>query len=209
MMAVAATAEPAIDYADWPERIDVDGVVISVATFAAAIVCIPVLRFLVGRREPQPWAFLGVRHCSRREILLACGALAAFVAVADTFTVLIGRPLVPPFMLEAWTTARWPALLCLAVVVAAPLVEELLFRGFLFAGLRACGVPVIVIALALSALFAAVHAQYDLYDRTYVFLMGLLFVGARVRFDSVLPSLAMHSLANGIATVETIVLTGG
>ena len=207
--AAQALVNPAFNYYRWLERLDVDGLVVSVATFASAIACIPLLRFLVGRREPAPWTFLGVRPVSRRDILLSCGAIAIFVAIADTLTFLLGRPVVPPFMAEAWVTATSPALLCLAVIVAAPLVEELMFRGFLFAGLRACGAPVAVAALVISLLFAAIHAQYDLYDRTYVFLMSLMFVGARLRFDSVLAPIAMHASANAIATVETIVFTAG
>ena len=53
-------------------------------------------------------------------------------------------------------------------------------------------------ALAVSLLFGAIHTQYDAYDMASVFLMGLLFMAARVRFDSIVPCIAMHSLANAI-----------
>jgi membrane protease YdiL (CAAX protease family) len=114
---------------------------------------------------------------------------------------LIKRP-PTPFVLAVYDTARFPALLAVVLVIVVPLMEELLFRGFLFAALRASGAPVWAAALVVSALFVAIHTQYDTYDTAGVFLMGLLFIAARVRFDSIVPSIVMHSFTNAVVFLE-------
>ena len=51
-----------------------------------------------------------------------------------------GRAIVPPFVIDAYRSARdsgtiW--LLVIALVIAAPLTEEIVFRGFMYRGLAA------------------------------------------------------------------------
>lgn len=198
---VATTAE--FDARKWEARAEFDGAVLSAATVASAVVCVPLVRWLAGRRESTPWTFLGFRPVGWRDVLFACGAIGMFVAITDPVSVWLGRPLVPPFMLEAYSTARLPALLFVAVAIAAPVTEELVFRGFLFGALRARGTPVGVTIAVTSLLFAVIHTQYDAWDMGLVLLMGLLFAGARAQFDSVIPSLAMHGFVNTVAFIET------
>ena len=201
-----ALTTPGFDAEAWGASITTNGFVLSVATFAAAGVCIPLIRLLAGRREPAPWRFLGFRRVARRDVALACAATAVFIAVTDPLNVWLGRPLVPPFMQQAYATARIPALLFLAVAIAAPLTEELGFRGFIFGALRARGVSPGVAVGVTSMLFAVIHTQYDVWDMGAVLLMGGLFGAARVRFDSVVPSMAMHAFANTVAFIETVII---
>jgi len=194
---------PEFDAEKWGASAGFNGVVLSAATLASAVVCIPLVRWLAGRRESAPWTFLGFRPVGCRAILIACGAIGTFIAITDPLNVWLGRPLVPPFMLEAYATARVPALLFLAVAIAAPVTEELAFRGLLFGALRARGISIGVTVAVTSVLFAVIHTQYDAWDMSLVFLMGLLFAGARAQFNSVIPSMAMHGFANAVAFMET------
>jgi membrane protease YdiL (CAAX protease family) len=187
-----------MDLQEWARGLSTNGFVLSLATCASAIVTVPAVRLLTGTVEERPWSFLGLRRVSGRAILVSCAATAAFIVIWEVVSALLQRP-PTPFMIAIYDTARFPALLAVVLVVVAPLTEELLFRGFLFAGLRASGTPVGIAALVVSLLFGAIHTQYDVYDTASVFLMGLLFMAARVRFDSIVPSIAMHSLANAIS----------
>jgi len=164
------------------------------------------MRWLVARREADPWSYLGLVRCSPKAILLSCAVMGVFIAASDTLSWTLGRPLVPPLMTTAYATARSPVLLLLALVVAAPLFEELFFRGFLTSGLRSVGTPAIVNAVATSAAFAAIHFQYDLLGIATIFLMGLLLAAFRFRFGSIIPAVAVHALANLVAFVETALL---
>ena len=130
-------------------------------TFAAAVLCVPLMRVLVGLHERAPWQFLGLRRVAARDVATACAAAAIFIAIADPINIWVfERPLVPPFMRAAYASSRSPVILFLAIVVVAPLFEELLFRGFLFGVLRARGVPAAWTVAIVTLLFTIIHTQY-------------------------------------------------
>jgi membrane protease YdiL (CAAX protease family) len=201
---LAAILEPRFNATEWAARAEHDGLVVSAATFSAAMLCIPLVRFLVGRHESAPWSFLGVRPVRTRELAVACGVMLVFIAISDTINVwLLDRPLVPPFLRETYTSSRTPVLLLAALVLAAPVSEELIMRGFLFSALRAKGIRTGYVVGITTVFFALLHTQYDLHDMAVVGLIGLLLGGARARYDSILPSIAMHALSNAVAFAET------
>jgi hypothetical protein len=197
-----ALARPGPNVDAWLEGARADGLVLSVATIASALICVPLILRLVGRREASPRAFLGLRPCPRRTLLLAALGMALFVAASDGLTVALGRSVVPPFMTTAYATARSPVLLLVALVVAAPLVEELFFRGFLVSTLTSVGAVRAMAVVPPSMIWAAVHVHYDLYGMTTVFVLGLLLAGARVASGSLWPPLLMHALGNAVALAE-------
>jgi membrane protease YdiL (CAAX protease family) len=119
----------------------------------------------------------------------------------DQLTRFLHRPLVPDFMVNVYRTAHGLPALYLAVVVAAPAFEELLFRGFLLPGLTPA-LGGIGAALVSSALFGLLHLQYDLFDMTAVVLLGLLFAIVRLRTGSVFLTFTLHAITNLIATLE-------
>lgn len=51
-------------------------------------------------------------------------------------TVMLNKDVIPPFMEEVYNTTEAMWLLWLAIVVAAPIFEEVFFRGFLLSGLN-------------------------------------------------------------------------
>jgi membrane protease YdiL (CAAX protease family) len=83
-----------------------------------------------------------------------------------------------------------------AVVILAPLIEEIFFRGYLFKLFqdKLGNNP----AIALTAiLFAAVH--FNIYTFLPILIMGGLMGWARKRSGSIVPSLIFHALNNFIA----------
>ena len=93
-------------------------------------------------------------------------------------------------------------LLWLTLVVAAPVLEEFMFRGFLFAGLVRSPLGVAGTALATSLIWAMLHVQYDATIITMIFVVGLLLTAARQVTGSIIPCLAMHAAMNAAAIVE-------
>ena len=202
---VKAVLVPGFDIAEWASRADSDGLVVAAASFASAILCVPLVLFLVYRHEPAPWAFLGLRPVRAADLAIVCGVMIAFIVASDAINVwLLHRPLVPPFLRDSYISATTPLFLLAALVLAAPLVEELLVRGFLFGTLRAKGIRVGWVVAVTTLVFAVVHTQYDLHDVVVVGLIGLLLGLARARYESIVPSMAMHALSNAIAFVETM-----
>jgi uncharacterized protein len=133
-------------------------------------------------------------------------AAIAFAAACDALTWLFGRPIVPAFMEMAYRTADGKVALWIAFVIAAPVFEEIFFRGFAITGLASSRMGAVGAVVVTALLWAAMHVQYDFYDVATLFLIGLLLGAARVKTGSVLVPLAMHMTENLIATAEAALL---
>ncbi|MGA1821341.1 MAG: lysostaphin resistance A-like protein [Thermoplasmatota archaeon] len=88
--------------------------------------------------------------------------------------------------------------LFIGLVLIAPLVEEIFFRGTLYAVIdRNLGVyPAILIT---SVVFSIMH--FDPVQALPLFLLGILMGWLRSRSDSIIPSLVVHSANNLLALV--------
>ena len=87
------------------------------------------------------------------------------------------------------------------MVIAAPLFEEVVFRGFLFSMLRTRA-GVVASAIATAALWSIVHVQYDALELSYIFALGLLLAWARARTDSLAAPIALHAAVNLLALTQ-------
>jgi len=99
---------------------------------------------------------------------------------------------------KAWPTddMRIVVLRVLAIGIAGPVAEELVFRGALFAWVRRWGAGVPVAAGVTSIAWTALHFDHDVPLLAMVFVDGLLFAAARVRTGSIFVPMAMHVLGN-------------
>lgn len=110
-----------------------------------------------------------------------------------------------PFLVYDWL--KEPSLERLAfiglVVVAAPVVEELLYRGVLYGSLRhRVGTP---LAAAFSAaVFAVVHLEPTLWPPLFAVGVGLALVFERT--GSLVPGMLAHAVVNGVAVFGALLL---
>ena len=100
---------------------------------------------------------------------------------------------------ELFEEAPFKPLLYFDIVIITPIVEEILFRGFILAWLTLAlgNLKGMVIA---SALFALVHLDLDLMPPFFV--SGMLIAWLYMRTGSLWPPIAMHALTNAVATVQ-------
>ena len=134
-----------------------------------------------------------------------CLSVLVLGVCSDALSALLGKPIVPDFMVEAYRTATFTPALWLAVIVAAPLGEEFVFRGFLFRGLERSRAGATG-AVLLSALgWALLHIQYDLYGMGTIFVAGLLLGLARLKTRSLYVPIMMHATWSLIATIEAAI----
>lgn len=89
------------------------------------------------------------------------------------------------------------ALVFALFVVVAPIIEEVLFRGYLYGKFRAGGVPFWLAALVTSALFGAAHGQWNVAIDT--FALSLVMCVAREVSGALWPSILIHMMKNGVA----------
>jgi beta-phosphoglucomutase len=150
--------------------------------------------------------YLALRPVSRRRLLRWCLVLLAFALLVDLTTLLLQKPIVPEVMVEAYRTAGWPPLLWIAVVLGAPIGEELFFRGFLFRGWMHSPLGAWGTVVTTSVIWAFIHQQYDLHGIMIIFAAGLLLGYSRLRSGSIYPPIVMHALMNILAMTQTAVL---
>lgn len=86
----------------------------------------------------------------------------------------------------------------LMVVIIPPLVEETLFRGFLFSTLRR-GFGVIAAIVVTSVLFGVAHGQLNLFLDT--FALSVVLCSLRTYTGALWASILLHACKNGLAFV--------
>jgi beta-phosphoglucomutase len=149
--------------------------------------------------------YLALRPVSRRRLIRWCLVLLAFALLVDLTTVLLQQPIVPEVMVEAYRTAGWPPLLWIAVVLGAPVGEELFFRGFLFKGWVHSPLGAWGTVVTTSVIWAIIHQQYDLHGILIIFAAGILLGYSRLRSGSIYPAIVMHAFMNILAMTQTAI----
>ena len=185
-----------------------DGPLISVTTVASAIVQVGTLALAAKLARWPAGEYLGLVRPAMRPALIAIAIMIVFLLGYDALTYLIGRDVVTPFQVDTYRTARDGGtlpLLWLTFVIVAPVAEEIMFRGFLFRGWVRSEHSASPGILIISALFAAIHVQYDWFGMLQVFFIGLLLAIARWRSGSTLLTILMHVLINFWATVQSMI----
>ena len=185
-----------------------DGVAIAISNIPANVVQIIVLALAARRPGWSAAEYLGLAWPKARAAVIAFAILVTFLLGYDAITNLLGRDIVTPFQVDTYRSAREAGmlpLLWLALVIAAPVAEEIIFRGFLFRGWvrsERAAVPGVVL---ISALFAAIHPQYDWFGILQVFFIGLLLGWARWRSGSTMLTILMHVWINLWATAQSMI----
>ncbi len=101
-------------------------------------------------------------------------------------------------------------LISLAVVVAAPIVEEILLRGFLYRGLADSPRLGPGMAIGTTALVgAALHGVgLDLYGIATVYLLGLYLGLVRHLTGSTSLAIVLHAIANAVVAALAVSAPG-
>ncbi|MDG2125061.1 MAG: CPBP family intramembrane metalloprotease, partial [Verrucomicrobiales bacterium] len=99
-------------------------------------------------------------------------------------------------------------LLYVGVVLGAPLVEEVFFRGFAFEGLMRSPLGFWGANVVTSFGWTLLHIQYGLSELTMLFFGGLLFGYARVRTGSLVTPVFMHVAWNLTAMIAAQIFHG-
>ena len=92
----------------------------------------------------------------------------------------------------------------ISLVVIPPVVEEVLFRGFVFRGFLKSLNPVVA-AILTSAIFGLAHGQWNVGVDTFALSLALCYLAYKT--NSLWPSILLHSLKNLIAFILVFVIT--
>jgi membrane protease YdiL (CAAX protease family) len=113
----------------------------------------------------------------------------------------IERPMIEAILKSSDSSSLW--LMCLGIIVLAPISEELIFRRFIFGFLAPrCG---FLTAMMITAgLFAAIHLS--IYSLPALFLLGIGFQLIYLKFGSLYPAILMHAFNNAIAVTLLLLI---
>lgn len=154
--------------------------------------------WLTVRKYKVRWAALGIRRFAWPMLALGIGLLLAVYL----FNVLYGVLLY--FFLKLRIQTDWvsvfgklehPWLFIVGAAVVAPVVEELFFRGFLFAGLRQ-RLGWVKAGLISAALFSLVH--FTPTAMPPIFLLGCIFALLYEKSRSLWPAILVHATMNTV-----------
>lgn len=203
-VSLAKAEHPELDLEVYAKSLSSNGFCIAIMVVVSGLICTALtLLFAKLRKNISVKNYIGFKEPLKREWVQWLLILAAFLFLSDGVSLLLHEPIVPPFMVDAYKTASSLPALFFAIVVVAPIFEEIFFRGFLFQGIRYSRLgPIGAIGIT-SLLWAAIHLQYGIYGIATVFALGLLFGLARLKTDSIHLLMVMHSFVGLVATMET------
>ncbi|HVQ45073.1 MAG TPA: type II CAAX endopeptidase family protein [Candidatus Saccharimonadia bacterium] len=176
------------------------------ATFALDLIGVALgfgLMALFLRHYRVGWQMVGWRRVS---VWRAVGYLVVILVVfliAAQVTLELVKLLVPAFDPNQAQTneftkgadSHW-SLALIALVLIPPVLEETIFRGFIFPAL-AKRTGLIWGAVLSSALFGLAHGQANLF--VYTMILGLLLCFMYVRTRSIVPGILLHMVNNYLA----------
>jgi len=189
-----------------------DGTALAIVTLIAIPVQVITLVLAARLTGSDAIDYLALGLPRARHIAVAVAILVAAVALADGVTYGLGKDIVPPFQIAIHRTAQADgtlAWLWLAVIVAAPIGEEILFRGFIFRGFvrepRNALPGILVIALMWGLLHLG---QFEWFSVAIVCLVGVLFGYVRYFSGSTTLTILLHMLLNLESVGETMIALG-
>ena len=182
------------------------GIILKLAlTGALNVVFIGIVWGLAVRRRGASWTDLGLRRWSGGGTLWAVpAAVLVMLAIVIAYGAVIdaigwGEDL----EIEFFDDRRIGVLAAASAlaIVAAPIVEELFFRGFVLQGLTRHMTPVKA-ALLSSALFALAHVRPVTY--VPIFLIGLVLAFVFLKTRSLPLAMAAHAVYNAVVVAVTL-----
>jgi membrane protease YdiL (CAAX protease family) len=188
-----------------PNQLVSNGTLVTLSIlFSAPVIFGLTFLFANLRRGPTIKEYLGFHEVDWKRIAKWLLIVVLFAVASDLLTLLMDRPIVQEFMSNIYSTADSKPLLWTAFVMAAPVSEEIFFRGFLFYGILKSSLGPTGAVVLSSLIWAPLHIQYDFYGILTVLVLGLLFGYARLKTNSVYIPIAMHALMNFIASMEVM-----
>jgi membrane protease YdiL (CAAX protease family) len=166
---------------------------------------IPVAWIFGPRKYHVGWSALGFRRARPNALTVACGFLVGFYIISCLNGLVVSSLFTPstPAIVTAVAETQAPAWLLLASVVVAPISEEILFRGFAFAGLQARhGWK--KAALVSSLAFAFIHLEPV--GVIPLFAVGYLLSILYRHTNSLWPGIALHAVVNIIGVTAALLL---
>ncbi len=130
-------------------------------------------------------------------IILRWVGLAGLVMIANFASdFAFNRPNVPAWTEAVFNSVDYKLLFVIGLTISGPILEEVLCRGYVLRAWMESKLHPCLAILLVTSLWTLMHLQYDLYDMSWVFILGLLLAYSRIRSGSLYPAIAIHCAWN-------------
>ncbi len=175
-----------------------------ILTIFNAIIALGLVAFYL-RRHSVSWSSVGWRKFNVLKAAMYLLAIFICFIFASKVLLWIVSILVPGFNSQqpqvndfTKSTLSNPRLTLIALVIIPPIIEETVFRGFIFpAFAKKWGV--VWGAILSSVMFGFAHLQQNV--GVYTFVLGLLLCFLYIRLKSIIPGIMFHTLNNYLAFI--------
>jgi CAAX protease family protein len=174
-----------------------DGILVTLFILISNPVTIAIIALAVRLAHARQVDYLALTWPQTRYVIEGIALLVVLIAVCDALLYLSGRSLVTQFQLQSYSTAAaegWLPAMVAGAILVAPAGDWARSPRSLW--------PAI---LLISALWAALHIQYDWTGVLQIFVIGLFLGWMRWRSGSMLLTFVLHALFNFEGTLETLV----
>ena len=159
--------------------------------------------FILWRMKKRhiPLSSIGSIEIQRKPLFISIFLLGAFLILEELYFYLLGIEMPESFI--GFMLAEPILLGFISSVVVAPVIEEFLFRGFLYAQLRRSFLKDWGAIAVSSLVWTTIHFQYEIGILLVLFLFGLFLGYFRIKYNSLLIPIALHTLNNLIGFLLT------
>jgi len=182
---------------------ETNALLLAISVIGSAIIVVPLVFGIAKlKRGSRLKEYFDLRLFSWKTFWIWMGILVLLLIFEGTALTALGVEETPNFMLNIEypsTLSIW--LLLFGVTFMAPLIEEVVFRGFLLKGFSNSFMGVWGAVIVTSALWAMMHIQYEFAYIAIIFVVGLVFGYARIQTKSLLVPMSMHFMMNLIASI--------
>lgn len=203
-----AAGDPETNVLSLLQEAESNGFAVLTGLAVAGLLCAgSVLFFAWLRKGMSPRDYLGLIPVCGKTLAAWLGIVVGFLVLFHLVSLVIKPESTTEMYLGLYETAIYPAIFWIAIVVTAPVFEELFFRGFMFRGIEASRLGTWGAIVITALIWSGIHLQYEIKIIAFLFVLGILLGIARARHGSVTLTIALHMLVNLIAGVE-IMLAG-
>jgi membrane protease YdiL (CAAX protease family) len=203
-------SNPAFDIIQLVDQLINNGDLLTAATIASAVVCGGLIFVIVRMRRGAAFAeYLAFKSLSKKSVVAMFVITMLFIGFSSVVNLVLEKPAESDFMAGAYGNVTSLALLWIAIVVFAPLFEELFIRGFLFIGFARSRLGPAGAVILTTLVWALLHIQYGLYEISIIFALGIILGVVRHKTGSLWAPIIIHALNNFVAMLFLDLALGG
>ena len=201
----AETVDPK-SFEELLKLLSTDATTISVGIIFGTLSSLLFLVLLIRFRKVDVKQYLVLHPFLLKDLLSWLLVLVGFTAIFTLIAWLVSHE-TPDFMVKLWQSREHTLLLLIAIVIAAPVFEECLFRGFMLSGIQNSQLGTGAAIVFSAAFWALIHTQYGSFELITLFILGVVLAISRIASGSLYVPIILHASNNLFAVLEMALFT--